>query len=191
MSKKKSLPPLDKSVLKTLSTNDRQIYSPARHPIIIQRLATIGLKDAEIAEFLGVSAETFRGWRNKYQTIRRIMDDVGLKRDACVVDALYKRAQGYEHLEDDIRVVDKELVITPTLKHYPGDVRAQELWLFNRQPKHWRSKTSVELTGKDGGPMQYVNLTPEQEAEELALLGLLEAPSQLDEKIIHDDDASE
>ncbi len=191
MTKKKSLPPLDKSVLKTLASDDRQIYSPYRHPIIIERLVGAGLNDSQIAGFLGIAPETFTGWKNKYQVVRRIVDTARMERDVKVFDALYKRAIGYENPEEDIRVVDKALVITPILKHYPGDVRAQELWLFNRMPQDWKSKTNIELTGKDGGPMEHVNLTPEQAAEALASLGLRRAASQLDGKEISDDDTAD
>lgn len=191
MTGKKSLPPLDMDVLETLASDKRRTYSPTRHPVILKRLAGLGLNDKQIAQFLDITQDTLISWRNKYQVVRRALENARLDRDLKVVDALYQRAIGYEHDHEDIRVAGGEVIITPVKKHVQPDVRAQEIWLYNRMPEQWKSRSAIELTGKDGGPLEYVNLTPEQEAEELALLGLIEAPSQLEEKEIDDDDASE
>lgn len=189
MSKKKALPPLDLSVLRTLSRDSRQIYSPTLHPAIIARLSGCGLSNKQIAEFLGIDPRRLTEWSNKYQVVRRALEASRIERDLAVVDALYKTAVGYEHEDDDIRVAGGEVVITPMVKHVQPNVRAQEIWLYNRMPDQWKSRSAIELTGKDGGPMEHVNMTPEQAAEALAALGLTtRAVSQLDGKAIDDSD---
>lgn len=187
MSKKKALPPLDLSVLRTLSRDSRQIYSPTLHPAIIARLSGCGLSNKQIAEFLGIDPRRLTEWSNKYQVVRRALETSRIERDLAVVDALYKTAVGYEHEDDDIRVAGGEVVITPMVKHVQPSVRAQEIWLYNRMPDQWKSRSAIELTGKDGGPMEHVNMTPEQAAEALAAMGLMRPASQLDEKEINDE----
>lgn len=187
MTGKKSLPPLDMDVLETLASDKRRTYSPTRHPVILKRLAGLGLNDKQIAQFLDITQDTLISWRNKYQVVRRALENARLDRDLKVVDALYQRAIGYEHEHDDIRVAGGEVVITPVKKHVQPDVRAQEIWLYNRMPEQWKSRSAIELTGKDGGPVEHVNMTPEQAAEALAALGLHRGSSQLEEKEIDDD----
>lgn len=70
--------------------------------------------------------------------------------DAAVASKLFHRATGYEHPEDDIRAVNGEIVITPTIKHYPPDTTAAIFWLKNRQPAKWRDKQEVDHTSSDG-----------------------------------------
>lgn len=162
MTGKKSLPPLDMDVLETLASDKRRTYSPTRHPVILKRLAGLGLNDKQIAQFLDITQDTLISWRNKYQVVRRALENARLDRDLKVVDALYQRAIGYEHEHDDIRVAGGEVVITPVKKHVQPDVRAQEIWLYNRMPEQWKSRSAIELTGKDGGPVQTSHLTFEQ-----------------------------
>ncbi|GAB7207355.1 hypothetical protein OS21_38510 [Dickeya oryzae] len=57
---------------------------------------------------------------------------------------------GYEHEEDDIKAVNGEIVITPTIKRYPPDTTAAIFWLKNRQPKIWRDKQDINHTSDDG-----------------------------------------
>jgi len=70
-----------------------------------------------------------------------------------VARSLYQRAIGYSHEDVDIRVVDKEIVKTKIVKHYPPDVTAASLWLRNRRPDLWRDKQDIEVSGKGGGPV--------------------------------------
>ena len=64
-------------------------------------------------------------------------------------------SMGYEHDETDIRVVDKEIVMTPIRKIYPPDTTAAIFWLKNRRPEQWRETKAVELTGAQGGPVGF------------------------------------
>ena len=63
---------------------------------------------------------------------------------------LCSRATGYEHPEDDIKAVNGEIVITPTIKRYPPDPTSMIFWLKNRQPKLWRDKPESEGADGDG-----------------------------------------
>lgn len=119
-----------------------------------RKLCLLGYTDAELASFFGVATDTINEWKvvhPEFSVSIRAGKEVA---DAEIADSLYNRAKGYSHPEDDIKVVQGEITITPTIKHYPPDTTAASLWLRNRQGGRWRDKTEQEITGKDGGPLE-------------------------------------
>ncbi len=67
--------------------------------------------------------------------------------DSEVAVKLRDRALGYSHAAVKIVVVNGEVQKVPYIQHYPPDTAAASLWLRNRQPKKWRDKTEMDLTG--------------------------------------------
>lgn len=133
------------------------------------KLCLLGATDLKLADFFGVCEKTLNEWKSHHAEFLQSMQAGKDEADAEIASALFNRAKGYSHPEDDIRTVamggKSEIVITPTVKHYPPDTQAASLWLRNRQPKLWRDKMDLEHTGKDGGPIQSkvdatVGLTP-------------------------------
>ncbi len=115
-------------------------------------LYSYGLTDKEVAEVFNISEDTLNRWKKDKSFYEAMIAGKALP-DQKVVRSLYQRAIGYSHVDMDIRVVDKEIVKTPIVKHYPPDVTAASLWLRNRLPKQWRDKQDIELGGKEGGPV--------------------------------------
>lgn len=118
----------------------------------VVKLCRLGATDVELAEFFGVSESTLNNWKKAHPGFLESLKKGKTLADAEVADKLFKRATGYEHPEDDIRAVSvgggmSQIVITPTIKHYPPDTAAAIFWLKNRQPAKWRDK--VEAEGKD------------------------------------------
>lgn len=112
-----------------------------------QHLTKLGATDAELAEFFGVAISTVSLWKVQHKPFS---ESIRLGKDAAdrrVEDSLYQRAMGYSHDEDDIRVVNGEIVVTPTVKHYPPDTTAAIFWLKNRKQQEWRDKQDVEHSG--------------------------------------------
>lgn len=103
----------------------------------------LGLIQDEIAKFFGVAERTFKYWLTQHPELRTAMTEGGAIADAEVAVSLYRRAIGYSHPEDDIRAValggnaGSEIVITPTIKHYPPDTMAGMYWLNNRRRGQW------------------------------------------------------
>lgn len=127
----------------------------------VESLCLLGLTDKEIAASFGVTETTINNWKNQFIEFFEALKRGKHVADAAVASALYSRALGYSHPEDDIRSVGGEIVITPTIKHYPPDTTAAIFWLKNRQPAKWRDKppeeqpddempASVKVTVKDG-----------------------------------------
>ena len=118
------------------------------------KLCLLGATDAEMASFFDVSESTINNWKVAHPEFLESIRRGKAEADANVASSLYQRALGYSHPEDDIRVADGAIVITPTIKHYPPDTTAGIFWLKNRAPNKWREKT--EITGADGGPLQMI-----------------------------------
>jgi hypothetical protein len=123
------------------------------------KLCLLGATDKKMADFFGVSEQTLNAWKVAQPQFLESITRGKEIADAEIAEALFHRAKGYSHPEDDIRTVShgptgSEIVITPTIKHYPPDTQAASLWLRNRQPQLWRDKQDIEHTGKDGGPIK-------------------------------------
>lgn len=107
---------------------------------IARGMAMLGATDAEMATAFDVSEQTLNTWKKDQEGFLESLNAGKLFADAQVAEKLFHRATGYEHPEDDIRVVGGEIVITPTIKHYPPDATSMIFWLKNRRPALWRDK---------------------------------------------------
>lgn len=134
--------------------SDKQIGRPTEYKPEYDEQAynycLLGATDKQLATFFDVSEQTINAWKHKhpsfFESLRRGKEIA----DARVAQALFSRATGYEHPEDDIKAVNGEIVITPTIKRYPPDPTSMIFWLKNRQPKLWRDKPESEGADGDG-----------------------------------------
>lgn len=110
----------------------------------VEKLCKLGATDKEIADFFEVEESTINNWKKDYPEFLESIKAGKVQADANVAQSLYHRAIGYEHEDIDIRVVDKEIVETPLIKHYPPDPTAAIFWLKNRQAAKWRERQEVE-----------------------------------------------
>src|SRR5690606_38366572 len=115
-------------------------YDPAKTPGQGYKLCLLGATDKEVADFFGVAESTLNKWKIDYPEFSESLNRGKVDADARVAESLFKRALGYSHPEDDIRVANGEIAITPTIKHYPPDTAAAIFWLKNRQRGKWRDK---------------------------------------------------
>lgn len=113
-----------------------------------------GADDQALAEYFEVDVSTISRWKNEHpefkEALRRGKDAFDTER---VEQALLHRAIGYSHPEDDIRVVNGEVVVTPTVKHYPPDTAAIIFWLKNRQRDRWRDKIEHDHGVQEDNPI--------------------------------------
>lgn len=112
----------------------------------------LGATDIDLAKFFAVSKATINVWKQDYPAFSAALLSKDIA-DAKVAASLFDRANGYSHEDVDIRVVGGKIVKTKIIKHYPPDTAAAIFWMKNRQG--WRDKVDHELSGKDGGPVQY------------------------------------
>lgn len=146
----KRLPPEKKK-----KAGRKSLYNPEFHPKKAGELALMGKTNPEIAQALGVTAETLNQWRKQFPEFSDAIKGNKDQADGKVVASLYQRACGYEYEEKSEKVdPEKGTIVTTTIKQVAPDVTAQIFWLKNRQPKDWRDKQVQEITGKDGGPLE-------------------------------------
>lgn len=127
-----------------------------------EKLCRLGATDQEVADFLEIDVRTLYRWKGENDAFCQALKAGKEVADERVERSLFARANGYEHDEVDIRVVSGEIVRTPIRKYYPPDTTAAIFWLKNRRPAQWRETKAVELTGKDGGPVQIVASSDDQ-----------------------------
>ena len=119
-----------------------------------RKLATLGATDKELAEAFEVAQSTLHLWKKEFPEFSESIKRGKAIADAEVACKLFHRATGYEHPEDDIRSVNGEIVVTPTVKRYPPDTTAAIFWLKNRRPDLWRDKVESAVAGAAGGPLR-------------------------------------
>ena len=105
----------------------------------------LGATDRDLAELFQVSTVTLNTWKVQFPEFLNSLKQDKAIADARVERSLFQRAVGYSHEEDDIRVIENQIVVTPTIKHYPPDTTACIFWLKNRMPEQYRANP------EDGG----------------------------------------
>jgi hypothetical protein len=113
-----------------------------------EKLCKLGATDMEIADFFEVNVATLNRWKAEHEEFCASIKSGKSEADERVERSLFARANGFEHDDTDIRVVDGAVVQTPIRKHYPPDTTAAIFWLKNRRPGDWRDKQEVEHGGK-------------------------------------------
>jgi len=119
-----------------------------------------GVIQKDICKNLGISHQALAVYKRAHPELREMLK-LG-KEDAVakVVDALYKRAVGYEYEEErtvGTKAKGKPLVIgriEKIKKQVAPDVMAQMFYLQNRCSLDWRDRRQHELTGPGGQPLQ-------------------------------------
>lgn len=133
-----------------------------------RKLCLLGATDADLASFFEVNVDTIHEWKKVHEEFSDAIKKGKVQADAEVADRLYQRANGYEHWDTDIRVVNGEIVQTSVKKYYPPDTTAAIFWLKNRSKDRWRDKQDHELTGKDGAAIQTEDVTQGKSPNDIA-----------------------
>lgn len=109
----------------------------------------LGATDRDLAELFQVSTVTLNTWKVQFPEFLNSLKQDKAIADARVERSLFQRAVGYSHEEDDIRVIENQIVVTPTIKHYPPDTTACIFWLKNRMPEQYRANPEDGGSGSD------------------------------------------
>jgi transcriptional regulator with XRE-family HTH domain len=123
-------------------------------PQLVEMYMRQGLTELQAAKNLGVSISTFTLYKTDNPAFLAAIKRGKAPVDFEVENALLKRALGYTYSEHKETVKVDGLETCDTLKEVVPDVTAQIFWLKNRNPGRWRDVKGVELTGKDGGPVE-------------------------------------
>lgn len=123
------------------------------------KFCLMGATDKKLAEFFSVDERSINEWKQVHPEFSQSLYNGREKADAEIAHSLYHRAKGYEHPEDDIKMFQGGIIVTPTVKHYPPDTGAATLWLKNRQSQAWRDKVDIEQKTEHSGTVG-VDLSP-------------------------------
>jgi hypothetical protein len=122
-------------------------YNPNIHPAIAESLARKGLTNTEIADGIGVCPATLYTWQNEHPEFLEAIKRGKASADDEVEKSLYKRACGYDVIEEKPLNIGGELLIARVNVHIHPDPTSCIFWLKNRRPKEWRDKQEIQHSG--------------------------------------------
>lgn len=121
----------------------------------LRRLAEDGLPDEEIAARSALELSTFRRWKKQYPSFAAALELGRSGSDYAVIEALYKKAVGYNvalNKTYKLKRVDYDPQTGKKIREYeelatgveesfvPPDLRAETFWLKSRQPDRWSDR---------------------------------------------------
>lgn len=110
---------------------------------VARAMFLLGSTIEQLADALSVCERTIYNWQRDHIEFFHAIKDAGRYADGRVAEALFNRALGYSHPDEEIKVINDEVVRVPTVKHYPPDPNSMRYWLNNRQPHTWKQKVEV------------------------------------------------
>lgn len=120
------------------------------------KLSLLGMTDAQMAEFFEVDERTVNNWKHDYpeffQSIKKGKDLA----DVEVVEALRKRALGYQYEEVKQETGQQGDKTTTTTKEVPPDPTAIIFWLRNRQRDKWTNNPMPDDQDQVATPVKVV-----------------------------------
>ncbi len=120
-------------------------YDPEYVPMV-EKMARLGLTDAQMADVLGVAMSTFSLWKTKYPDFSEANARGKPEVDDQVERSLLKRALGGFTVKETTR--DKNGDVLKTVeREVPADTTAILRWLFNRRADKWREKRDESPVG--------------------------------------------
>ena len=114
----------------------------------VQALCLVGYGNTKLAEFLGISKQTFYRWLREHSDFSDGLTNGRVKATTKVAISMHQRATGYSHPETKFFCYKGMIVKEETIKHYPPDVSAGSFILKNREPEHWKDKQEIETTNR-------------------------------------------
>ena len=130
---------------------------------LIESWTRDGLIEKDICHNLGISVQTLNVYKHKYPELRESLKKNKEIIDITVVNALYKRTQGYRYDEvttervpiyEDGTITGYEMQETKRVtKEVLPDPTSMIFWLKNRCRDAWRDKREVENTMEVRVPM--------------------------------------
>lgn len=118
----------------------------------VEKLCKLGATDSEMADFFGVAESTINLWKIHEPEFSESIKKGKIIADMEVGERLFQRACGYEHPEEEIKVVSmgggegSTIERVEVTKHYPPDTAAAFIWLKNR--RGWKDKQEIEIFSK-------------------------------------------
>lgn len=97
-----------------------------------------GKTDSQVSEIIGVSLRTVNNWKAHKPEFLHTIKRAKRIADQRVEASLYQRAIGYSVATEKIFIHRGKCLRVQSVMHLPPDVKAQILWLRNRDPERWK-----------------------------------------------------
>jgi transposase-like protein len=135
-------------IRKTLSRRRtrRREYNALTDPMAARWAAQRNLDAPTIAQRIGVPMHLFRQWMRQYPDFAAAVTEGQRTADETVIQALHKRAAGYEFENADITIIEdgkktvEKIVKKKSRRHLPPSVWAATFWVKNRLSDQWGDK---------------------------------------------------
>lgn len=144
--------------MKTLTLARQTKYEKIIVPKLpaIELWAKRGFTDTEISLCLGIAESTLNLYKIKHPEFKDFLIRCKLEADSEVVGSLYKRAVGFDYVEEHLEYTPgtgtaetKIKSVKKIKKFVAGDTLAAMYWLNNRQADKWRHKNKEKEAGQD------------------------------------------
>ena len=116
-----------------------------------------GFSILEIANALGVTEQALYIKGGDWEKLRKELNAIKAKQEAEKINkvsaALYDRAVGQKiKIKKEVVTKAGEVVELTEVREIPGDVKAQEFFLINRDPQNWKAQPeeSAKIDGSGG-----------------------------------------
>ena len=123
----------------------------------VELISKLGATNDQLAEFFGVVPDTIQDWLSKHKDFKKARKRGGIMADLKVVQALYKRATGYDFYEKEMKVVMGQLKTFKVKKHVIPDVKAIIHWLRNRQRELWTVARDLNIAHEHSGKVEHIH----------------------------------
>lgn len=119
---------------------------------IARVMSSMGAHTRELADAFGVSEIEILEWRSKIPSFNEAIVDGGQTADDRVRDSLYLNAVGGKRTKTVTSFYKGSWVTEDVQEYVPGDVRAQQYWLGNRDPENWTraQRKDIDIRSPDG-----------------------------------------
>jgi hypothetical protein len=131
---------------------------------LLVALSALGLSRDEIAKVLGTRANYIDNIISQSPELQDAVKNARRQADMQVVNALFRRAVGYEYCE--VLYDNYGKTYRKVFKHLPPDVTACIFWLKNRMKDEWADSFKGELTLRDRMELGNRQLTGKMGVEE-------------------------
>lgn len=122
--------------------------------VVAKAMAKLGAVEHEIADELGIGITTLRSYARKHKEFSDSLKIPAAVANARVKGALFSKATGYTYEEERMVVVKGLVKKVKVQVHVPPSDRAIDLWARTKMRSEFGAVQQVELTGKDGAPIQ-------------------------------------
>ena len=132
---------------------------------LLERVASKGLIELEIADVMGISLATLKTYKNKYPRFLAAIKRGQENPNRVIANSLFNKARGFEYSDTVVTKVKvskykEKVVVNHVSKKLPPDTLAIIFYLTNKMPEDYKHRQQLEHIGEIKVPVTIVNKIP-------------------------------